>query len=189
MAGRIALLMRHLLLPRRRQDFVRDERGVTAVEFGLLALPFFSILGAILETSLVFLSGHVLESAVNDASRQIRTGQVQQASVTAAGFKTMVCDHLYGLFPDCNGLHVEVREIGNFTTLSYEPPIDPACKKDCKWTRPEVFVPGKGSSTISVQVHYKWPVVLNFAIFSLATLPDGTRLLGAAAVFRNEPFS
>jgi Flp pilus assembly protein TadG len=47
----------------RRRGFARDESGVTAIEFGLLALPFFSILGAILETSLVFLSGQVLESA------------------------------------------------------------------------------------------------------------------------------
>ena len=72
--------------PRRRRGFARDDSGVTAIEFGLLALPFFSILGAILETSLVFLSGQVLESAVQDTSRLIRTGQAQVASVTAAQF-------------------------------------------------------------------------------------------------------
>ena len=58
---------------RRWRGFAHDESGVTAIEFGLLAVPFFSILGAILETSLVFLSGQVLESAVQDASRLIRT--------------------------------------------------------------------------------------------------------------------
>ena len=189
MAGRIALLMRHLLLPKRRQNFLRDERGVTALEFGLLAPPFFAILAALLETSVVFLSGHVLESAVNDASRQIRTGEVQQAHVTPEGFKALICDRLYGLYSDCDALHVEVRELTNFTSASVTPPVDFACKKDCGWTRDEAFAPGKGSSTIMVQVHYKWPLVLDFGIFSMSDLPDGKRLMGAAAVFRNEPFS
>src|SRR5690606_2566182 len=66
-------------LNRRRRALGRDERGVTAVEFGLLALPFFTIIAAILQTSLVFLADQVLESAVHDAARAIRTGQAQEA--------------------------------------------------------------------------------------------------------------
>jgi hypothetical protein len=40
-----------------------------------------------------------------------------------------------------------------------------------------------------VQVYYKWPVILNFGGFDLATSADGTRLMGAVRVFENEPFT
>jgi Flp pilus assembly protein TadG len=186
----------------RRRGFARDESGVTAIEFGLLALPFFSILGAILETSLVFLSGQVLDSAVQDASRFIRTGQAQQAGVTAAGFKTMVCDRVYGLISDCNSLHVEVDVIDAFSEVDMTAPVNWECGEPLAgetpaqaadrcagWTRPESYTPGGGSSIVTVQVYYKWPVIVPFGGLGLANLPDGRRVMGAATVFRNEPFT
>ncbi|RYE39513.1 MAG: pilus assembly protein, partial [Hyphomicrobiales bacterium] len=71
--------MRWLLAPALRSagQFGRDDRGVTIIEFGILALPFFTIIAAILETSLVFFAGQILDSAVQDAGRLIRTGQMQ----------------------------------------------------------------------------------------------------------------
>lgn len=191
MAITIASLIGRALLPRRRPDFVRDERGVTAIEFGLLALPFFSIIGAILETSVVFLSGQILDSAVQDSSRLIRTGQMQAANYTIDKFRTNVCDRLYGLF-DCSKLHIEVQVLNTFNAASVNPPVDFTCKTkvDCdKWTRTESYSPGAGSNIIVVQVYYKWPVLLNFGAMTLANLPTGDRVLGAASVFRNEPFS
>lgn len=179
------------MLPRRRRGFLRDDRGVTAVEFGLLALPFFSIIGAILETSVVFLSGQILDSAVQDSSRLIRTGQMQSANYTIDKFRANVCDRLYGLF-SCDGLHVEVQVLTSFNAANVKPPVNFACKTkvECDtWTRAEVYSPGAGSSIMVVQVYYKWPVLLSFAGMTLANLPTGDRVLGAASVFRNEPFS
>lgn len=169
--------------------FSRNQRGATAVEFGLLALPFFSIIGAILETSLVFLSGQVLESAVQDTSRQIRTGQAQGVIMNAADFKARVCDRLFGLFGDCSGLHVEVQTINNFAEMGISPPVDLNCTTNCTWTRPETYTSGKGSSIVVVQVYYKWPVILSIGDMSLANLPEQKRLMAAATVFRNEPYS
>ncbi|MET3926898.1 TadE/TadG family type IV pilus assembly protein [Devosia sp. 2618] len=187
MAGKIASLIGRAVLPRRR-SFVRDERGVTAIEFGILALPFFSILGAIFETSMVFLSGQILESAVQDASRAIRTGQAQAASMNLNDFRSQVCNRLYGLFSDCSGLHVEVQVLGKFNAASISPPVDWTCKTNCGWSRPDSFTPGLTSSIMLVQVYYKWPTVMPTIGMSLADLPEGKRLLGAAAVFKNEPF-
>jgi hypothetical protein len=39
-----------------------------------------------------------------------------------------------------------------------------------------------------VQAYYKWPVILNLGGFNMANLGSGERVLGAATVFRNEPF-
>ncbi|KRA42258.1 hypothetical protein ASD80_11135 [Devosia sp. Root635] len=166
---------------------------MTAVEFGLLAVPFFSIIGAILETSVVFLSGQILDSAVQDVSRLIRTGQAQQASMTPAQFKQNVCDRLFGLFADCDGLHVEVQVVNNFNAASMTPPVNWNCEAGedgCDaWTRPEAFTPGQGSSIVTVQVYYRWPVILPLGGLGMGNLPDGNRLMGAATVFRNEPFT
>jgi Flp pilus assembly protein TadG len=176
----------------RRRAFVRDERGVTAIEFGLLALPFFAIVGAILETSLVFMAGEVLDSAVQDTSRLIRTGQAQAAALTVDGFRDQVCSRLYNLFADCDQLHVDVQVVDSFQSATVTAPVDYECEDECdEWTRPERYPDGyaAGSSAVMlVQVYYKWPVMLDFAGLSLANLPDGKRLLGAATVFRNEPF-
>jgi len=190
MAINLASLIGKRLLPRRRRDFLRDQRGVTAIEFGLLALPFFSIIGAILETSVVFLSGQILDSAVQDASRLIRTGQVQTANYTIEKFRTNMCDRLYGLFT-CSGLHIEVQMLTSFNAANIKPPVDFSCttEEQCDWIRPEVYAAGVGSSIMVVQVYYKWPVMLNLGGMTLANLPTGDRVLGAASVFRNEPFS
>lgn len=190
MATNLVSLIGRALLPRRRRAFARDERGVTAVEFGLLAIPFFSIVGAILETSVVFLSGQILESAVNDVSRLIRTGQAQSANVTQASFKQTICGRLYGLFANCeNNIFVEVQVLNSFNATSITPPVDWSAETDEDWTRPQVYAPGQGSNIVLVQVYYKWPVVLGWGDVSMANLPGNKRLLGAAAVFRNEPFS
>lgn len=175
-----------------RRAFLRDQKGATLVEFGLLAVPFFAIMAAILETSMVFMAGQVLDSAVHDASRFIRTGQAQSANVDIARFRSEVCERLYNLFNDCSALHVEVRKLADFTSVSITPPVDWSCEDDdCDWTRPETYPTNANagpSDVMVVQVYYKWPIILNLGGLSLANLPDGRRLLGSAAVFRNEPF-
>ncbi|OYX04895.1 MAG: hypothetical protein B7Z15_17285 [Rhizobiales bacterium 32-66-8] len=176
------------LLPRRRRGFARDEGGATLIEFGLLALPFFSIVGAILETSVVFLSSQVLESAVQDVSRLIRTGQAQGTMESVDAFRDRVCSRLYGLFADCDGLFVEVKVITNFNDASISAPIADACTLPCDWTRLPSYTPSNSSNIVLVQVYYKWPVMLSLGDLSLANLPGNQRLMGAATVFRNEPF-
>ena len=42
--------------------FRRNRRGSAAVEFALIATPFFALLFAIIETSIVFFAGQVLET-------------------------------------------------------------------------------------------------------------------------------
>lgn len=189
MATRLGSLIGRAL--RRRRGFARDERGATLVEFALLALPFFSIVGAILETSVVFLSGQVLESGVQDVSRLIRTGQAQGTIVTADDFKSRVCGRLYGLFPNCaDALHVEVQTVTDFSSASISAPVDWSCDEDdCEdWTRGDSYTAGAGSSIMMVQVYYKWPVIMSLGDMTLANLRGNKRLLGASTIFRNEPF-
>jgi Flp pilus assembly protein TadG len=188
--------LKKLLSPaiRRGRAFARDERGVTAIEFGFLALPFFTIITAILETSMVFLAGQILDSAVQDSARLIRTGQAEAAAYEEDDFRVAICAGLYGLF-DCDEadgkLRVNVAVIADFATAStgYPLSVGEDCTDDeCDWTLAEDYDGGDGGDIVLVRAFYKWPTLVNLPGFNFATLPDGTRLLGAARVFRNEPF-
>jgi Flp pilus assembly protein TadG len=189
-------LLRRVLptLSRHGRALARNQRGTTATEFGLLAIPFFAIIGAILETSMTFFAGQVLDSAVQDATRKVLTGQAQGSAWTASDFRNEICDGLYGLF-DCSKLKIKVSTITSFsdTSAAVVNPIDPTCTdpddpSGC-WQIVESYNPGAGSSIVLVQAYYKWPVIVNFGGFNLANQPDGSRLLATVRVFRNEPFS
>jgi Flp pilus assembly protein TadG len=169
---------------KRRRKFARDQRGVTLIEFGLLALPFFAIIGAILETGIIFLASQILDSALADSSRIIRTGQAEAQSFTATEYRAAICEGLYGMF-DCNALKVKVTEVADFSSATLSPVADP---DDGAWLIVESYNDGVGSSFVMVEAYYKWPVLLNLYDFNLSNLPDGTRLLSSVRVFRNEPF-
>jgi len=185
------LTLAELLSPARLRlrVFGRDEKGATLIEFAILAIPFFALIGAIIETAIVFLAGQFLESAVQDSTRLILTGQAQNAETTftAEDFRDKICDGLYGMF-DCSKLMIKVSVIDGFAAAqaSAVSPIDPT--DPSKWTLAPTYNPGGRSDVVMVQAYYKWPTIFHFFGLSLANLPDGTRLLGATRVFRNEPF-
>src|SRR4051812_9906535 len=84
-APRRALLRANLL----RDGLLHNERGATAVEFALVALPFSLLLFMIMELALVFLVSTGIESAAERAARTIRTGEFQgTGAVTRDAFKT-----------------------------------------------------------------------------------------------------
>lgn len=176
-------VQRRRLLPRLRA-LGRDENGTTAIEFGLLAIPFFAIIGAILETALIFFSGQVLDAAVRDASRLVLTGQA--TSISAPDFKQAVCDRLYGLM-NCTDLKVRVSTLNTFNEATSTSPIDPVNGKyKADWDQP-VYQPGAPSAIIMVEAYYKAPVLINLGGFNMQNTPDGKRLLGAVRIFENEP--
>lgn len=172
----------------RGRNFGRDDRATTAVEFGLLGIPFFAIIGAILETALVFFAGQVLDSAVQDSSRLIRTGQAKDAKFDSALFKTEVCSRLYGLF-DCSQLKLRTSVVDTFKagSLTQSAPLDDEGKWKADWDQ-DKYNGGLKSSVVMVEAYYKWPVVINLGGFNLQNTPDGKRLLSAVRLFSNEPF-
>jgi Flp pilus assembly protein TadG len=177
------------LVSRWLRTALADRRGTTAIEFAILAPPFFLIIGGILQTAMVFLAQQILDSATQDAARLVRTGQGQTFSTT--DFKTQICNELFGLF-DCsdgNKFRIYVAPIGNFTagTTPGASPVDAGTGKFTLAN--DYYDPGAGSSVMSVKVYYKWSVFLSFMGFSLATNSDGTRLMAAVRVFSNEPFN
>ncbi len=160
--------------------FVRREEGSSAVEFGLILLPFIAMMFAIMETALVFFAQQTLETAVADSARLIMTGQAQNAAWQPADFKRRVCDRIYGLF-SCDSsafvssstspnVYVNVQTYSTFGGITYTPPID--------------------NQVVVVQLFYQWPIFVSLMnLGSLSNMAAHSRLLVATAAFRNEPYN
>jgi Flp pilus assembly protein TadG len=164
--------------------FGYDDRGVTAVEFALVALPFIALLFATIQIGLVFFAGQALEGAVTTASRMIRTGQAQQLNFDAGKFKEQICAQIGTLF-DCPELTVDVQTIKAFGAADLSPPIDKATGNlnvDPK------YAPGDGGDIVVVRTFYEWPLFTQLLGFNLSNVADGNHLLSATTAFRNEPF-
>ncbi len=107
-----------------------SAEGATAVEFALVAFPFFYVLGAICETGLMLFTEYVVQNAVQEAARTVRTGQVSTTSGTAtkteSEFKDSICADLSTLI-DCDGeLTVYVNNAADFAALegAIEDPVN-----------------------------------------------------------------
>ena len=165
--------------------FGKSEDGATAVEFALIALPFFALILAIIETALAFFAGQALETALASAGRLIRTGQAQSQGLTADTFKQSVCSRLSVMFDCSTSLYVDVKTYADFSSISLSVPVD--ANGNLK-TVGYTYTPGHGGSIVVVRAYYKWPVFVNQLGNNLSNMPDGTHLLTATAAFRNEPF-
>ncbi|MEQ1768436.1 MAG: TadE/TadG family type IV pilus assembly protein [Devosia sp.] len=186
-------LLRRILSPAisRSRRFGSDERGVTAVEFGLLALPFFTLIFAIIETAMVFFASQVLDSAVEDASRMIRTGRAQSADYTLPNFRTLMCGYTFSLFGDCSQIKIKVAVVAKFAD-AVAPPAAQVCSGTpvaCTWKSDfENYNAGIRRDVVQVTAYYRWPLLVVLPYFNLKNQPDNYRLLSATRVFRNEPF-
>ena len=164
----------------------RDQRGATAVEFSLVAVPFFALIFAIFNTAFAIFAANTLETAVADTARLIRTGQAQTSGLTADTFKAKICGQLVYMF-NCNaGLYVDVETYPTFGTIALSLPLD--TNKNLKTTG-YAFTPGHGGDIVVVRAFYAWPIIVNGLGNNFANLGNGDLLLAATSAFRNEPFS
>lgn len=96
----------------------RDESGATAVEFTLIAPVFLYLLMGIIEVSMLFYTSTMVDSAMYDAARLIRTGQVQTSGDALEEFQTSVCNSLANIY-NCGDLSIDVRNFSTFSTISF----------------------------------------------------------------------
>jgi Flp pilus assembly protein TadG len=171
--------------------FCTADSGVSAIEFGFVAPPFFLLLGVIMETGLMFFTEYAIQSGVQDAARLVRTGQAQMGTMTAAAFKTKICATA-GILIDCSGkLTVYVRSDANFASLQANMPpllnIGPTTGGGTI-SAPACFNPGQPSQPAAVAATYDW----YFSMWGMRTFGNvaggAARRLEGFAIFLNEPY-
>jgi Flp pilus assembly protein TadG len=170
------------------KKFSSSEEGVTAVEFGLIALPFFAILMAIIEAGLFFFASQVMDTGFRDAARQIRTGQA--ANATLEDFRTTMCAFMNqstGLF-NCENLYIDKRVLTDFSGANTALPLNNG-NIDAGQMQWQYACGGK---VVQVRAFYEWPSYANILGSSIANGPyglaNGNILLASTAVFKTEPY-
>jgi Flp pilus assembly protein TadG len=182
-ATQVAVPLRGGLLRRVRAD----ERGVTAIEFGMVAMPFLMMLFGIIGVGLYFFTTFTLENAVEQASRLLRTGQAQSANYNAAQFKAVVCDYVPGHIDCANKLRVNVKSFADTTNIT--PDSLPTCLNNGGLSNGSEFDMGEASEVVLVWVCYEWELAGKIPFLRLGDMANGSRLIQATTVFRSEPFN
>lgn len=179
-------LRRTRRVPKRWIALRRREDGAVAVEFAIIAPVFFFLMFVIAETALVFVAEQVMDNAVFETGRLIRTGQVQAAGMTDDDFKTEVCSRM-SVFVNCSGadFYLEVKSYPTFDSMLLEKPVD----EDSEFAAAGAFDFGMSSEIVVVRAYYQWPTNTIFGGLSLKNLSNGKRLIGSFSAFRNEPFT
>jgi Flp pilus assembly protein TadG len=165
--------------------FAKHTDGATAVDFALVATPFFALLFAILETGLVFFAGQTLETTAAQASRLILTGQAQNQNLSQDQFKTAVCQRASSFF-NCDNIMIDVRTAADFASANTSLPLD----QNGNLQNDFVYQPGSAGDIVVVRLMYQWPIYVSLLGISkgLSNMGNGQDLLMATVAFRNEPY-
>jgi len=176
-----------------RIRFVRNQGGATAVEFGMIVLPFLGLMAGIIELGLLFMGSVALDNAMQTASRRIRTGELTspagassaQKETNRKAFRDEICNGMGFLAADCKvKLSVDVKTVANFTDIAMTSPIQSGAFNPGSLT----FDPGTGGSLVMVTAYYRWTMFMPLMNQALQRLP-GETLLTSVLTFRNEPFA
>jgi Flp pilus assembly protein TadG len=166
-----------------RRGFGRAQDGAVAIEFAFVAFPLFFMIFAIIEVALYFTIDSVLDNAVTETGRMIRTGQASAEGMTREQFKALMCSQMSVFSSDCaTRATVDVRVIPQFAA-----PADPL--DDGVFDPAEVnsYTNGAPGSLMMVRVWYRQPLFTSYLAKGLSRTNDGTYMLNATTAFRNEP--
>ena len=164
----------------------RSISGSAAIEFAFVAPIFFLFLMATIETGIIYLGNFVLQNAVGDAARQIRTGQAATSNMTQAQFRTLICNGISPLLSCDSNLQIDVETFTNFASASISNPITASGGLDPSLNN---WAPGTVCSIVLVRAFYTWTVATPLLTPFLVNMSNSDHLLSAAVVFRNEPYN
>lgn len=174
--------------------FYRRRDGATAIEFAILAIPFFVMIFASLETFVAFTGEQLLANATENMARKIRTGQIK-SDYSVRDFRKEFCEEISILMP-CSAkeidtpdkLLIDVRSFDKFTDI---PQAVPLVDSDLD-TKAFAFAPGGKKSINIVRAYYRWDVITDLVrpLLSNVKSANGSQnyLMIATAVVQNEDY-
>lgn len=180
----------------RVQGFRRGKEGATAVEFALVAAPFFFAILATMEVAMVMWEGQVLEKAVAQASRRLYTGEFQTDSdnskLWSSGtendrkklqdkLRESICTDMAG-FVSCEQIGVDVRPLATYSSTGLASPIVDGKYDTSSYGYNDVGPRQIGLVTASFEYKAFFPPI------AIGNLANGNRLIMATAAFTTEPY-
>lgn len=161
----------------------KDTEGATAIEFGLLAVPFVFFVVGIIELALMNAAGFVMQGAVSDAARLIRTGQIQQSEEGNPEdlFYEALCDHA-GMMLDCSRLQYTVEPLDAFANAEDFDLDEEGNLLDTQ------FDPGGVRDVVMIRTVYRYRLLTPLIGEFFSNYPGNVRLLMSTIVLETEPY-
>jgi len=171
-------------LARLLRNFLRRRRGVAAVEFAIIAIPFLLLIMGIIEVGLIFWAGYELENATAAAARLVRTGQAQNSGYTVAQLQAQLCQNVVILSNCTTKVQLSVQTFSTFAGITAPSAVDQNGKLQASFP----YSPGGPGAIVLLTAYYEWPLTTPLTSAVLANLGDGNYLLQTSLAFRNEPY-
>jgi Flp pilus assembly protein TadG len=160
------------------------EDGAAAIEFALVAMPFFGLLFGIFEMAYVFWANGVFTEAVNPVARLVLVGKAQTSNMDEGAFREKICERASAMF-DCEKFVIDVRPYPSFREIK-----EVGLVKDGQVEAVQ-YNTGSTGEIIMVRVGYPWKSIMPFVGFmnlDLSNMHGGYRMLQATNVFKNEDY-
>ncbi|MCL6705979.1 pilus assembly protein [Pseudomonas sp. R2.Fl] len=185
---------------------MRSRDGAAALEFAILAIPYFMVIFAIVETFVAFSAEQLLSNAVNDMARQMRTGQItyglnRDTDKDRDEFRQLFCDEI-AILMRCSEtevvkpkqLYLDVQTFTDFSNMPTD--IPKVSNDDFADIDPTKFVynPGGPKSVNMVRAFYRWKITADIIRPYITTIrpADGSMptdfLIVATTAFQNEAY-
>jgi Flp pilus assembly protein TadG len=164
--------------------FARARDGGAALDFAIVAIPFFLFLLAVIEIGYMFFLSVMIDNAALASARKVRTGQMQFLQASSEDFWEDVCSNVAVVAP-CEGhLFLDVRTYADFANTRTPAPITNG-QFDDSGLQVDFGEPG---DIVLVRVYYIWDVFFPSLGTQLSNLNGGKRVLTSTVAFRNEPY-
>jgi len=178
-------------------SFGKNNRGTTAIEFGLLVVPFIAFVFGIFSFSLFFFTEATLTNALTDASRSLRTGQFQTSTGAYSGtsgigsqvavLQAAMCKELPAEIK-CNQIVLMAQSTDSFSSIT-----QPVCAINgnliSQSTANQTFNAGTASSVVLLTACYPWSLGPSLPFLPTANLKNGAFLIQTSVVLQVEPYN
>ena len=187
--------------------FVKSQDGAAAIEFAILAVPYFVIIFAIIETFVAYTGEQLVGNAVDTMARKLRTGNIT-ATVGHANYKDrtqfrqLFCNEI-SILIQCSAqevatpdkLWLDVRSFTSFAQIPTTVPRNPANSTYGELDTSSFAYSPSGPKTINMlRAYYKWDVMTDLIrpYISNVRPTDSSRpyyfLIVETAAFQNEDY-
>lgn len=169
----------------------RDESGTTAIEFGMVAVPFLMFVFALVGIAFYFFIMTSLDKGMDQTSRLVRTGQAQNSNMTVDQFKQKICSSAGGWIK-CNKVQVFVTKYPDWSSVQPQKCVDNSGNVVTNSASGSDLISqysGSASDIVMVTTCYKWEFTASIPYFKLGNMNDNSMMLQSATAFRSEPYT
>ncbi len=187
-----------ILVRRALRSLAVDEKGVTAIEFAMVAPVFFGLLLMIIESGIVFAAAQMFDASVANASRQILIGSMQSqlasGSTDAAvkqQFRDLICQGMSPMIAPATCQSVLLVDMKRFpVNVGVQPsalalPLNGSQLDQTKMTCANF---GDPNEYMLVRGYYQYPVYVAYLGGGAGATNSGSRLLIGSSAFKLEPY-